>query len=680
VNWTAGDVLFNAPWPTFTGALMGGYQTILTPDSRYVYGVGLQALGNGINGNYTALKWRNNNSPTMYIGDGGLLTAPRGIIFEGPVSTALTTPAPIDNNAVIAIGCALDGCNSTNNTHILSINLGAGKMDYIPTTSQFFFTGVTTPKIQANVLSTGDGRYINNGMAGGAPVALTAASSLPNNQGTTLGTYGSLGNEFPMDTSADIAAHSFYAGLFHAGALPPTGVAVSVIGTVGSSTYSYVAVSNTQNGNSVQSGTITTTVGNATLSSSNNNAPQFIMGKGAQSTDVYRTAAPGGYGLGRICTAVDNASVGGNGDAPCLDTGQATTGSLPTNVDTSGNIQSAAATIGALTVTSCTGCGGGSGFITSLTTTGASGVATVSSGVLNIPNYTYTLPNATTSVLGGVKCDGTTITCTAGVIAAVGGGTGTVTHTAGALTAGAVVIGNTAADVKVDTGCSTDGAGTMTCLGFKTNGTTPTAVSLPAGVGSIPALAANSGGFAAPVTGGPAYLIKLPATITAGIPHYAAPATGDGVNESAMTVSKIALADLSATGTPSSTTYLRGDNTWATVTASVTFPWSCQPGLGDGLNAITAGTYLQTSCYNDTGQTVTLTGVRCYADAGTPTMNVTNGAGTGLLTGAVTCSTSFASGTQSGTTTIAAGDYLKFTFVASGTAKQATFVVTGTHP
>ncbi len=48
--------------------------------------------------------------------------------------------------------------------------------------------------------------------------------------------------------------------------------------------------------------------------------------------------------------------------------------------------------------------------ITSLTTTGTSGVATLVSNTLNIPNYTYTLPTASTSVLGGVKVDGTTIT------------------------------------------------------------------------------------------------------------------------------------------------------------------------------------------------------------------------------------------------------------------------------
>lgn len=51
-----------------------------------------------------------------------------------------------------------------------------------------------------------------------------------------------------------------------------------------------------------------------------------------------------------------------------------------------------------------------------LTTSGSNGVSTYSSGVLNIPNYTYTLPTASTSVLGGVKVDGTTITISGGII------------------------------------------------------------------------------------------------------------------------------------------------------------------------------------------------------------------------------------------------------------------------
>ena len=102
-------------------------------------------------------------------------------------------------------------------------------------------------------------------------------------------------------------------------------------------------------------------------------------------------------------------------------------------------------------------------------------------------------------------------------------------------------------------------------------------------------------------------------------------------------------------------------------------------GLGDGLNAIPAGTYLQTTCLNDTGSTITITGIKCFSDTGTPTLNVTNSSGTALLTGAVTCSSSYASGTQSATTTLANGDYAKFTFVAGGTTKQTDWQISGTY-
>lgn len=112
---------------------------------------------------------------------------------------------------------------------------------------------------------------------------------------------------------------------------------------------------------------------------------------------------------------------------------------------------------------------------------------------------------------------------------------------------------------------------------------------------------------------------------------------------------------------------------------SSAIPLSCQPGIGDGLNAIPAGTYLTTSCRNETGQTWTIAAIRCVADSGSSTCNVTNGAGTGLLTGAITGTSTYANGTQSATTTIASGDYLKITFVADGTSKQIGIDVTGTY-
>lgn len=108
--------------------------------------------------------------------------------------------------------------------------------------------------------------------------------------------------------------------------------------------------------------------------------------------------------------------------------------------------------------------------------------------------------------------------------------------------------------------------------------------------------------------------------------------------------------------------------------------WTCETGLGDGLNAITAGTYLQRFCYNTTGVTVTLTGLKCFTDnAGASTMNgsgVTLGA---LLTGAMTCSSTIATGTQSANVALTNGDAINFTFVADGTSKQTTWLVTGTY-
>jgi hypothetical protein len=103
-------------------------------------------------------------------------------------------------------------------------------------------------------------------------------------------------------------------------------------------------------------------------------------------------------------------------------------------------------------------------------------------------------------------------------------------------------------------------------------------------------------------------------------------------------------------------------------------------GLGDGLNAIPAGTYLQTTCYNTTGATVTITGLKCFTDnGGTSTMNASGHTLGALLTGAVTCTASYAVGTQSANVALTNGDYIAFTFVADGTSKQTDWVVLGTY-
>ena len=109
--------------------------------------------------------------------------------------------------------------------------------------------------------------------------------------------------------------------------------------------------------------------------------------------------------------------------------------------------------------------------------------------------------------------------------------------------------------------------------------------------------------------------------------------------------------------------------------------WTCETGMGDGLNAFTSGTYLQHFCVNKTGVTVTITGVACYADGGTPTLNASGTTLGALLTGAVTCTTAAAgaAGTQSANVALTAGDAIDFTFLSGSTAKQTTWIVTGTY-
>jgi hypothetical protein len=109
--------------------------------------------------------------------------------------------------------------------------------------------------------------------------------------------------------------------------------------------------------------------------------------------------------------------------------------------------------------------------------------------------------------------------------------------------------------------------------------------------------------------------------------------------------------------------------------------WSCQPGYGMGDTAIPAGTKLTSTCYNDTGSTITLTSIGCFTDnAGTSTMNAANTTGTLLSSSPLTCTGAFAGGTLAGGNhTLLNGDYIRFTFVADGTTKQANLDVGGTY-
>jgi hypothetical protein len=82
---------------------------------------------------------------------------------------------------------------------------------------------------------------------------------------------------------------------------------------------------------------------------------------------------------------------------------------------------------------------------------------------------------------------------------------------------------------------------TIAAPALATTGGTPGYVSLSAGTGNLSTLPSSSAGFAAPSGGGTPYLFKLPPSATAGVLHSAAPATIDGVNESAISTAPVNL-------------------------------------------------------------------------------------------------------------------------------------------
>lgn len=164
----------------------------------------------------------------------------------------------------------------------------------------------------------------------------------------------------------------------------------------------------------------------------------------------------------------------------------------------------------------------------------------------------------------------------------------------------------------------------------------------------------------------------------------AAPANGVNVTFATSKASTTDSISAAIIGDTTATHYLSGVGTWTTPPGTYTLPTQyaklrCETGLGDGLNAIAAGTYLQSMCYNDSGVTWTITGIKCYTDTGTSTLNAAGNTLGALLTGAVTCTSSWATASQSANIALTSGDYIKFTFVADGNATQTTWLVSMTQ-
>jgi len=169
-------------------------------------------------------------------------------------------------------------------------------------------------------------------------------------------------------------------------------------------------------------------------------------------------------------------------------------------------------------------------------------------------------------------------------------GGGTVTHTAGALTQYSMMMGNGSADSAV-TNITTDSSlnnlnvpgsissapasGNAGIFSIACNTANPTLITQRFNLLGCPTAPGSVTAFA--------WQVPSATNSSAGLLHVGAQSS----NISQLSVSLVAIADLSASGSPSSTTFLRGDNTWATPSGS--------GNMNDGSGTATAGQFAITS-------------------------------------------------------------------------------------
>ena len=330
---------------------------------------------------------------------GGWAVGSDFINLVGPYRHAIDVGGvPLPGGTVITMN---DGANTA--TYNLLTTEG-GTIQVVPSQTEFFLS---------QNLGVGGFIFAGNGITSGSSIAANSTVTAP--QGLIFGNHtvgtaqifqnnqsGSQPVFFPigyatavtsppfLDTTASLSMGALHSALVYAGSPPPFSVS-TFVQTPGSTSYSWEGKCVTQFGESLPT---TTSISNgpAAITAINFVNIKAFPSPGCQSINIYRTSTTGGLTAGFL----GNVTNGGNGTI--TDSGQTPSSGLTANIDTSGSLYGSVLNLplanGCLDITSgvvgTTGsaCGSGSSFITSLTTTGTSGPATVISGVLNIPQYT----------------------------------------------------------------------------------------------------------------------------------------------------------------------------------------------------------------------------------------------------------------------------------------------------
>jgi hypothetical protein len=312
IPWVVNDWMLG-PKPTgfdVTGMYSGSVSSNSPSDNGDV-GIFLSIDGPHFDSNTVIGRFDNDTTSTFYKQNGGNLTEPNGFEFNGVWNTGFFMSSPPAS-------------------FLIGVNDGGEKM--------VFFSGSLgiTEDVPNNRWDVGNAGFRSQGNVFGG--SFTYAQSPGINigdqelQSLTDGAgnyYSAIGNNTSGDVSGVLGLEAVDAGVIRAGTLIPNFVLANNPATPGSTTYSWVATSQTPTGGeTLPSGAITSTIGPATLSPTNFFRFTGQTQPGAQYINIYRTA---GASVGLICHLNAVQAFG----AGCIDQGQAAGVAVPT-VDTSG--------------------------------------------------------------------------------------------------------------------------------------------------------------------------------------------------------------------------------------------------------------------------------------------------------------------------------------------------------
>jgi hypothetical protein len=315
VPWAAGHFLAQ-PMPTgfdLTGVLAAQLNSNAPSDNGDTL-IFLSVQGGHWDANLNAARIVNNNPANFYQNNGGPLTEPNGIFLQGTWANFGVMNAP-PSSSVLQV---------TDEGQPLAWLSGTLGLTSDPPNNRWDMGGAGL-KMTGNLFAN----TLTYSQSPGIGVGNQSFTSNPNGIG---GYFSSLGSTL-NGSDATLGLQEVDAGTIHAGTtIPIPGSTFFIAGspaTGGSTTYSWVAVSETSSGGkTLPSSALTSTTGPATLTSLNFYHLSGLTSPGAQFIDVYRTA---GASVGLIChlTALQIQGAG------CIDQGQTASGALPT-ADTSG--------------------------------------------------------------------------------------------------------------------------------------------------------------------------------------------------------------------------------------------------------------------------------------------------------------------------------------------------------